>query len=260
METSRILAAVLAGLSGAAVGSFLNVVVHRVPLGLSIVRPPSACPSCETPIRPRDNVPVVSYLLLRGRCRHCGARISPRYAAVELLAAALFAGSFLRTGDLEEAAFVAAASGVFVALAFIDLEHRRVPNVIVLPAGAAAVVWVGGAAFVGREPRVLLEALASGAAGFVLLLAIALAAPGGMGMGDVKLAAFIGLVCGRFGWEALVLAIFAGFIAGGVVGLLLLALGRAGRKTAIPFAPMLCAGGVLGLFAQTAPVRAWLGL
>lgn len=260
METTEILAAGVAGLFGLAVGSFLNVVVHRVPRGLSITRPPSACPSCEAPIRPADNVPLVSYLLLRGRCRHCGATISPRYVAVEVLTAALFAGSFLRTDDLEEASFVAAASAVFVALAFIDLEHRRVPNVIVLPSTAAAVLWVAGAALAEGDPRMLVESIASGAAAFVLLLVIALAAPGGMGMGDVKLAAFIGVVCGRFGWEALVLAIFSGFVAGGVVGTVLLAVGRAGRKTTIPFAPMLCAGGIAGLFAQGAPVRAWLGL
>lgn len=250
---------VLFGLLGASVGSFLNVVVHRVPIGKSVVRPPSACPACGTRLRSRDNIPVVSWLLLRARCRTCGARISARYPVIELLTAVLFVGAAWRYERIEEAAFVALASAVLVALAFIDLEHRRVPNRIVLPAAWAAAVWVVAAALAYGEPQPAFEALASGAAGFAVLFAIAIVS-GGMGFGDVKLAMFIGVVAGRFGWGAFALSLFAGFVAGGLVALVLLASGRRGRKDAIPFAPMLCVGGLVGIFAGEGPVRAWLGL
>lgn len=253
------LAVALALLAGAVIGSFLNVVVHRVPLGLSLVRPASACPQCEAPVRPADNIPVLSYVLLRGRCRHCRTRISPRYPLIEALTALLFAGAVLRFERPEEIAFVCAASAVLVALAFIDLSHRRVPNKIVLPATAVAAVWVTAAALTTGEPGMAGEALGSGAAGFALLFVIALVS-GGMGFGDVKLAAFIGIACGRFGWEVFVLGVFAAFIVGGVVALALLLAGRSGRKDAIPFAPMLCAGALIGLYAGEAPVQAWLGL
>ncbi len=256
--TEQALTMVLFGVLGASVGSFLNVVVHRVPRGISIVRPPSACPACGAPVRPRDNLPVVSWLLLRGRCRSCGEGISVRYPVIELLTAVLFVGAAWRFERVEEAAFVALASAVLVALAFIDLEHRRVPNKIVLPAAWAAAVWVVAAAIAHGEPGPAFASLASGAAGFAVLFAIAIAS-GGMGFGDVKLAMFVGLVAGRLGWEAFALSLFAGFVAGGLVALGLLLSGRRGRKDAIPFAPMLCLGALVGLFAGVGPVRAWLG-
>ena len=247
------------GIFGLAVGSFLNVVIHRVPAKASLLRPPSSCPSCQTPIRHRDNVPVLSFVLLKGRCSTCRARISPRYPLVELLTAGLFVGAAVRYPDIELAAFVAAACAVFVALAFIDLDTRRVPNVIVLPSTAAAVAWVAVAALVRGELSLLVNSLASGAAGFVLLFVIAVVS-GGMGFGDVKLAAFIGVTTGRLGYEAFVLALFGGFVLGGLVAIVLLVTKRRGRKDAIPFAPALCAGAVIGLFAGAEPVRVWLGV
>lgn len=252
------LAAGIAGTIGVAVGSFLNVVVHRVPRGLSIVRPASACPSCDTPIAPRDNIPVLSYLLLRGRCRHCSATISPRYALVELATAAVWVLAALRFGDLEAAAFVALASTVLLALSAIDLEHRRIPNVIVLPATAAALVWLAGAAVAKGEPRIIVEAASSGAAYFALLFVIAVVS-GGMGFGDVKLAGFIGVAAGRFGWEAALLAVFSGIVIGGLAAIAALLAGRS-RKDAIPFGPMLGAGGLVAMFAGPSPVRNWLGM
>lgn len=251
--------AIIAAVFGSAVGSFLNVVIYRVPRGGSLVRPPSACPSCGTPIAPRDNVPIVSYLSLRARCRHCRAPISIRYPLVEAGTAAVAAASVWRFGATEAAAFVAAAACVLIALTAIDIDHKRVPNVIVLPATAAAAVWVAGVGFATSDLSLIGEAYVCSAAGFVLLFLIALIS-GGMGMGDVKLALFIGLVTGRFGWEVFVLALFVAFMAGGVVAAALLAVRRAGRKTALPFAPSLAVGTLIAVFAGESPVRAWLGL
>jgi leader peptidase (prepilin peptidase)/N-methyltransferase len=178
---------------------------------------------------------------------------------VEAATGALGAGVVARFGATDAAAFAGCCGAVLVALALIDLEHRRVPNVIVLPATAAAALWILGVAIAGGRLPVAERAFASGAAGFVLLFTIALIS-GGMGMGDVKLAAFIGLFAGRFGWEVFVLAVFAGFVLGGVGAIALLASGRRGRKDALPFAPALAAGAIVAVFWGSAPVRAWLGL
>lgn len=250
--------AALAGAFGLLVGSFLNVVIHRVPAGASIVRPGSACPRCGTEIAARDNVPVVSWLVLRGRCRACGAGISARYPLVELGTGVLFAGAALRFSRPADAAFAASAGAVLIALSVIDLDHRRVPNVIVLPSTAFFAVWVVVVGTLLGPRRGILDAAVGGAAGFALLFVIAVVS-GGMGFGDVKLAALIGVVTGWFGLGVFVLGLFAGFVAGGLVAVVLLAAGRSGRKDAIPFAPMLCAGAMFALFVGDRPVRAWLG-
>jgi leader peptidase (prepilin peptidase)/N-methyltransferase len=252
------LSAVFAGVLGAAVGSFLNVVVHRVPRGQSLLRPPSSCPGCGTPIRPRDNVPILSFVLLGGRCRSCGARISGRYPLVEATTTAVWVGSILRYGPSEEAAFVAVGGSVLLALAMIDLEHRRLPNVIVLPAIAGAAVWVITLGAVERTWRMVVVALASGAAAFVLLLAVALVS-GGMGMGDVKLAGFVGMFTGRFGADVAVAGILAAFIVGGIVAVALLATGARGRKDALPFGPSFGAGALAAVFLGADAIRALLG-
>jgi leader peptidase (prepilin peptidase) / N-methyltransferase len=258
------LSAVGAGLFGAAVGSFLNVVIYRMPRGESVVRPGSRCPACGEPIKARDNVPVLSWILLRGKCRNCGARISARYAVVEALNvealnAGLWIAAALRFEDIEAAAFVALVSSVLLALTMIDLEHRRLPNAIVLPAVAAAVAWVLLRAAVSGEWEVLTTALLCGAAAFSLLFVIAVVSRG-MGFGDVKLAAFIGVATGRFGWEEAVAAVLLSFFAGGLVAVVLLVSRRRGRKEAMPFGPALAVGAVLAIFIGPAPVRAWLGL
>lgn len=253
------LIAVFAGLVGAAVGSFGNVVIHRVPRGMSLARPPSECPQCGTPIAPRDNVPVLSYALLRGRCRSCGARISTRYPLVEAAVTALWVLCVLRFEELETAAFVALASTVLGLVALIDLEHRRIPNAIVVPATTAALIWVFGVSAAAGEWRVLLRAVACGGAFFLVLLIIALVS-GGMGFGDVKLGAFIGLVTGRFGVGVAVAGALAGFILGGLVAVGLLAARRSGRKDALAFGPWMALGAVAALFAGEGPVRSWLGL
>ncbi len=253
------LIAVFAGLLGAAVGSFANVVVYRVPRGMSLSHPPSSCTECETPIASRDNVPMLSFVLLRGRCRTCGAGISVRYPLVEAGVTALWVACALRFSQLETAAFVALASTVLGLVALIDLEHRRIPNVIVLPATVAALVWVFGVAAAGRDWAILVRSGACGAGFFLILLMIALVS-GGMGFGDVKLGAFIGVVAGRLGVGVAVAGALGGFLLGGVVAVGLLATRRSGRKDTLAFGPWMAAGAIAALFAGEGPVRSWLGL
>jgi leader peptidase (prepilin peptidase)/N-methyltransferase len=234
--------AALAFAGGLVAGSFIGVVAHRVPRGESIVGPRSRCPHCGTRIAAYDNVPVVSWLALRGRCRHCGSRISPRYPLAELALGALFAGTVLLLwGDGAELALGLVFVSLLAAVTLTDLERRVIPNAIVLT-GAV----IGIAIVAGTDPGSLPErAIATVAAGGVLLLG-ALARPGGMGMGDVKLAALMGLYLGR----AVAPALVVGFAAGAVVGVaLMLRHGASARKRALPFGPFLALGGVVGLWA-----------
>lgn len=224
---------------GLAIGSFLNVVAARVPLRRSIVSPPSACMSCGSEIAWYDNIPLVSWLVLRGRCRSCGAGISVRYPAVELVSGLLVAGSFWKFG-LSGDAFVAAFFCLcLVAVSATDLEHRIIPNRIVLP--AAAVVLAANTAL-HPSPRWTLAAL--GASGF--LLAAALAYPAGMGMGDVKLALLMGAALGK----TVPVALMVGMLSAVVPGIYLLVRhGSAARKMGVPFGPFLALGSVVALFA-----------
>ena len=237
----QVAATALAALYGAAIGSFLNVVAWRLPRGESLVRPRSRCPECGTEIAARDNVPIVSWLLLRGRCRHCAAAISPRYPAIEGLTAAAFAAVVAVRGVelrlLLDLPFVT----MLIAVAAIDLEHRIVPNRILLPAAVWAVPAVA-IVDVGELP----EHLIAGAAAFTFLLIAALAYPAGMGMGDVKLAGVMGLYLGA----PVAPALLAGFAAGSAIGIALLARhGAEARKRAVPFAPFLALGGFIGVVA-----------
>lgn len=248
----------LAGVFGFVLGSFLNVVIHRVPRGGSIVTPGSACPKCGKALAPRDNIPVLSYLVLRGRCRFCSTRISLRYPAIELVNAVIWVGAMLRFASTETAIFVAAAGSVLIVLATIDLEHRRVPNVIVLPSTGGAIVWLVVVSAVSQRWDILSEALLGAFGSFLVLFVIATVS-GGMGFGDVKLAAFTGVVAGRFGWEVAFIAMLVGFFCGGIVGLVLLATRRVGRKSALPFAPALAAGALVAVFGNQSLSRWWLG-
>ena len=233
-----------------AVGSFLNVVVARVPIGRSIVRPPSACMECEQEIAWYDNVPVLSWLVLRGRCRNCGTSISWRYPAVELSTALLVAGCFWKFGLSWDAAVAAFFCVVLVVLSAIDIDRRIVPNRIVLP--AAVVVLVAQTVL-----HPLVEWLAAGLGASLFLLLAALAYPRGMGMGDVKLALLLGFALGR----TVPVAMFAGMISALVPSAILFARhGSAARKMAIPFAPFLALGGLLGLFAGQSLLHAYLNL
>src|ERR687889_2063066 len=205
---------VAAGLFGAVIGSFLNVVAHRVPLGESLVSPPSRCPECGAPVKPYDNVPVVSWLLLRGRCRNCGMRIAPRYPLVELATAIAFAAVVAARGfddDLIlELPFVAA----LIALAAIDFDHRLLPNKIVYPMAAYGVI-----ATLLVDSGDLAENLIAGAGAFLFLLLAVLAYPRGMGMGDVKLAGAMGLYLG----VSVIPALLTAFLTGTVFGLAVIA-------------------------------------
>jgi leader peptidase (prepilin peptidase) / N-methyltransferase len=229
------------GVLGLLVGSFLNVVIYRLPRGESLVRPASRCPSCGTPIKPYDNVPVLSWLLLRGRCRHCGAAISPRYPLVEALTGAVFVGVALTRGVDDDLAVWLPFAAMLIAVAGIDLDHRIIPNKILLPAA----IW-GLAATIAFRPDNVDDALIAGAIAFGALLLAALAYPAGMGMGDVKLAGVMGIYLG----SGIAPAMLVAFLAGSIVGLMIIAReGRDARKKGVPFGPFLALGGLVGIFA-----------
>jgi leader peptidase (prepilin peptidase) / N-methyltransferase len=242
----------LAGLflaPGLAVGSFLNVVAARVPLRRSIVSPPSACMSCGERLAWYDNVPLVSWALLRGRCRHCGTRIPFRYPAVELLTALLVAGCVLAFGVTADAAVAAGFCIVLVVLSAIDLEHRKIPTRIVRPAAVVALV---AQTALHPSPEWILAAL--GASGF--LFAAALAYPAGMGMGDVRLAFLMGAVLGR----SVAVALMAGMVVSMIPSVYLFARhGLAARKMGFPFGPFLAVGSVIALFAGAPLLDAYFG-
>ena len=244
-------AVAVAALMGLLIGSFLNVVIWRLPRGESLVRPGSACPSCGTPVRPYDNVPVLSWLLLRGRCRDCGEGISARYPLVEALTAVLLALVVLKEGADRDVWLGLAFVLVLVPVVFIDIDHRIIPNTIMLVALVAGVAIL----VLTRSGDLAEHAIAAAGAGGFLLVA-ALARPGGMGMGDVKLAGVMGLYLGR----AVVPALFVALIAGSVLGAIIIARkgAREGRKTAVPFGPFLALGGLAGLFAGDAIVDWYL--
>ncbi len=232
---------------GLLVGSFVNVVIWRVPRGESVVRPPSHCPGCNRPIRPRDNLPVLSWLLLRGRCRDCETAISARYPAVEVATAAVLGVMAWRFGlDAALPAFI--YLGVIgVALTMIDIDVHRLPNAIVLPSYVVAAVLLGGAAVATGEWSSLLRAVLGGAALFALYFLLAFVYPAGMGFGDVKLAGVLGAYLGWLGWGVLLVGGFLGFLLGGVVGGGLMMARRAGRKSKIPFGPFMLAGAFIAI-------------
>lgn len=263
------LIAVLVGAFGLAVGSFLNVVVYRVPVSRSLLRPASACPECRARIRWHDNVPVFSWLMLRGRCRDCRARISLRYPLVEagtaiafVLVALCFAPSgWLAHAPSEPAAVVAQAIVLFaflwlaaasVALTVIDLDIHRLPDAIVLPTLVVLAVLFAAAAALTGDLWSILRAILGGASLFLFYLLLAIFSRGGMGYGDVKLAASLGIAMAWIGWDALGIGALAAFVFGGVFGVVLLATRRAGRRTAVPFGPWMIAGAWVGIVAGPA--------
>jgi leader peptidase (prepilin peptidase)/N-methyltransferase len=248
----------LAAVFGLAFGSFANVVVHRVPLKQSIVRPASRCPSCGTELQARDNIPIVSWLLLRGRCRSCGARISIRYPAIEGLTAALFALAAWRIRPATNLIAFIPLLWVLVVLSFIDLEHKLLPNRIVIPALGTGVVLTGIAAALGPGAGAWGRALAAAAVSFLFFLLLALISPRGMGMGDVKLSAVLGLALGYLGWGRLLVGFFLAFLAGAAGGIAVVAVRRSGMKTQIPFGPYLALGTVISILWGAPLVRAWL--
>jgi leader peptidase (prepilin peptidase)/N-methyltransferase len=249
----------LFALAGLAFGSFLTVVIYRVPRGESIVRPRSRCPGCGAEIRARDNVPVVSYLLLWGSCRNCGERISPAYPLIEAATALLFAAAGLVVEPLERAILAAPFLGVMLALGVIDARRQIVPNRIVYPAIVLYAGLILGFDLAGLEVDAL-----RGLLGLLLyavpLFLIALAVPRGMGMGDVKLAGLIGLVLGSFGLAYVGVAAAAGVVSGGLGAILAVVLLGYGRRQHIPFGPFLAGGAVLATLAGPQLARAYLSL
>jgi leader peptidase (prepilin peptidase) / N-methyltransferase len=231
---------------GLVFGSFLTVVTHRVPKGESVVAPRSRCPVCGTRLRNADNIPLVSWLLLRGRCRSCGARISPMYPLTELATAGLFVAAALTFDRVWVALMMAPFLGLMVALAVIDIRHRIIPNRVVYPSLLAFAAYILIVGLAGGGLDVIRAATGLLAYGGVLLL-VTIVSPKGMGMGDVKLAAFIGLVLGSLGLRYVTVAAGAGILLGGVGAIVALIAG-ASRKNAIPFGPFLAAGAVAGAF------------
>jgi leader peptidase (prepilin peptidase)/N-methyltransferase len=232
---------------GLIIGSFLNVVAFRLPARESLSHPASHCTSCNTPIKPYDNIPLLSWLLLRGRCRNCGEPISPRYPLVELATGLLWAAVVLARDDAGSIALGLILVTALVPIVLIDLEHRLIPNRITGPAAVAAVV-AGLALDIDYLPEQLIAGAAAG--GFFLLAAMAY--PRGMGMGDVKLAGVMGLCLGRAVAPAVMIALITGVVVGGIVIARLGA--KVGRKTKVPFGPFLALGAVIGLFAGDAIV------
>jgi leader peptidase (prepilin peptidase)/N-methyltransferase len=234
------LVVLIVGLLGLIIGSFLNVVIHRVPLRQSVVWPASRCPECGEPIHPKDNVPLLSYVLLRGRCRNCKVRIPARYPLVEALTGALFAGAAYEFGLGLELLSALVLIITLIALAGIDLEHRLLPNVIVGPA-----TLVGFALSVLESPERWWVYLLSAIAVVGGLLALALARPSGMGMGDVKMGGMLGAFLGPYAG----LAVFLGALCGATTGGLLMAAGKMRRRHGLPFGVFMAIGGIVTLFA-----------
>ncbi len=242
------LVVVASALIGLAVGSFLNVVIYRVPIGKSIVSPPSACPECNTPVAPRDNIPVLSWLLLRGKCRHCGAPISARYPIVEALTGVAFAITAVRFGPSSslpaELIFVAG----LIALAAVDLERYLLPRAILYP----TLVLVAGAlvltaAITGQWRRLAIAVICSLGA-FALFFLINFIRPAWLGFGDVRLAALLGLALGWMGPWYLFIGFMAANLLGAAIGIALIAANKARRNTPLPYGVFLAAGSLLALW------------
>jgi leader peptidase (prepilin peptidase)/N-methyltransferase len=238
---------------GLLIGSFLNVVAHRLPARMSLSLPASHCPSCETPIKPYDNIPVLSWLILRGRCRSCAEPIAARYPLVEAGTALLFAAVVaVHHADTAALALGLVLVAFLVPIALIDLDHRIIPNRLTLPAAVIAIVL--GTAL---DPGGQVERLIAGAAAAAVLGLPALLNPKGMGLGDAKLVGVLGLYLGA----AVAPAVFVAFIVGTVLGIaIIMRKGMVqGRKTAVPFGPFLALGGIVGVLAGNELVSLYLG-
>jgi leader peptidase (prepilin peptidase)/N-methyltransferase len=242
----------LVAVLGLLVGSFLNVVIWRVPRGESVVAPRSRCPGCGTQIRTRDNVPVLSWVVLRGRCRDCDEPISARYPLVEIGTATVFVALTATIGLEPELPAFLYLGAVGVALAMIDIDVKRLPNAIVLPSYVVGAVLLGVAALVESDLESYLRAGLGMVALFALYFLLAFIYPAGMGFGDVKLAGVLGMYLGWLGWAEVVTGAFLGFLLGGVVGALLMAVRRAGRKSQIPFGPYMLLGALIAILTGDA--------
>jgi len=246
------------GTLGLLVGSFLNVVVYRIPAGRSVLRPRSTCASCASPIRPRDNVPILSWFLLRGRCRHCSAAVSARYPTVEAAAGLLFAALAATRGRSAVLPALLYLTAAGIALFLIDLDHHRLPDAVVLPSYPVVAVLLAVAGLVTGDFPVARTAL-SVVVWLAVYSLIWLTTWGrGMGLGDVKLSGLLGLLLGWLGWGPSLVGLLAGFVIGAAAAVTLLASGRAGRGTKIAHGPFMLAGAALGVFAGAPLGQLWL--
>ncbi len=246
----------LCGVLGLAVGSFLNVVIHRVPRNESVVSPRSRCPGCGTQLAARDNVPVVSWLLLRGRCRACGTAISSRYPLVELGTAALFATAGARFGADAVVPGYLLFFAALVCISAIDLEHFIVPKRIVYPVLFASVPLLVLAAAVGGRWTALRDAVLGGALAWGLLFVIHLVSPQGMGFGDVRLAGLIGVYLGWLSVGHVLVGLFLAFLSAALTGVGLILVRRRTRKDKVPFGPFLALGAVAAVLVG-GPIISW---
>jgi leader peptidase (prepilin peptidase)/N-methyltransferase len=250
-----LLVAAISGLYGLVIGSFLNVVIWRVPRHESIVRPPSHCPKCDVKIANRDNIPVVSWVLLRGRCRNCDTPISVRYPLIELLTGVLFAAVGARFSDSWALPAYLVLTAALIALSFIDLEHYILPNRILYPTDVAVIALLAGASALEHDWGAFGRAAIAGVSAFAVFYAIHYISRG-MGFGDVRLSFLLGFSLGWLGWGEVFGGLFAGFLYGAVVGVLLLALKVTERRQRIPFGPFLAAGAMtFVLFGE--PLVSW---
>lgn len=253
---------IVIGIFGSLVGSFLNVVIYRIPLKRSIVSPPSACTGCGTRIKGYDNIPVFSWLLLRGKCRSCDATISMRYPIVELCTGIFFgivAWKFHSSAISLLVAFLYLAA-VSIALALIDLDTHTLPNRIVLPSYVVGVLLLGVTGFANDNRGAILRALVGMIALGLFYFGMVLIYPGGMGMGDVKFAGVLGLFLGYLGWGVLLVGAFSAFVLGGLFALALMVLRKATRKSGIPFGPWMLTGAWVGVFFGASIVQQYLSL
>ncbi len=254
--------AILIGLFGSLVGSFLNVVIYRIPLKRSIVSPPSACTGCGTRIKGYDNIPVLSWLLLRGKCRTCKSAISMRYPVVELSTGIVFgvvAWKFHGSAYSLLVAFLYLAA-VSIALALIDLDTHTLPNRIVIPSYFVGAILLGATALVSGNYTGLLRSLVGMGVLGLFYFALALIYPGGMGMGDVKFAGVLGLFLGYLGWGVLLVGAFSAFVLGGFFALALIVFRRANRTSGIPFGPWMLTGAWVGVFFGTSIVQQYFSI
>jgi leader peptidase (prepilin peptidase)/N-methyltransferase len=247
---------VIAGVLGLTVGSFLNVVIYRLPREESLLRPGSRCPRCHSPIKPWHNVPLVSWLVLGGHCAHCAQRISVRYPLVEAATALLFVAVTVRFGLTPALPAYLYLAAIAVTLAMIDFDVRRLPDVIVLPSYVVGAVLLVPAVAADGDWWAAVRGLVAMAVLWTFYFALAFLYPGGMGFGDVKLAGLLGLYLGWLGWSAVLIGAFSGFLLGGLAGVALLLSRRANRKTAIPFGPAMLGGAMLAVLAA-GPVANW---
>jgi leader peptidase (prepilin peptidase) / N-methyltransferase len=250
---------VVAGVYGLLLGSFLNVVIWRVPRHESIVKPRSHCPACDTQLTTRDNIPLVSWLMLRGRCRHCGNPISIRYPLIELLTAVLFAAVGARYADTWALPAFLVLTGALIAISAIDIEHFIIPNRIVYPVGIASVILLALAALIQDDWSTFLRSILAALAAFTFFFVLHLVSPRGMGFGDVRLSFVLGLFLGWLGWPELIGGLFAGFFLGAVIGILLIVLGGRDRRQHIPFGPFLAAGTMTFVLVGDQLVTWWRG-